>query len=59
MMNPVTILLFILVHNIHPYPDGAPSCVSKPAHGASKQAVSLQVVKIAERKWMVGGEEES
>ena len=53
MMIPVTIFLFILLHTIHSYPDGAPSCVSKPAHGSSKQAVSLQVVKIAQRKWKV------
>ena len=57
MTNIVTIFLCVLLHTIQPYPDGAPSCVSKPAHGSSKQAVSLQVVKIAQRKWKVGGEE--
>ena len=45
-------LFFLPLTN--PYPDGAPSCVSRPGHGDRKQAVRLEVVKIAEKKWQVG-----
>ena len=55
--NRITVVLlllwFYLSHVCLSYPEGSPSCISRPGHGAAKEAVKLEVVKVAERKWQV------
>jgi len=44
---------FIFFHSIHSYPDGAPSCSSRPNHGVNRKGIQLEAKKISDRQWQI------